>query len=391
MVSFVFLFIISTFLILSYGFNWVANRCRIPAVLLLIGTGLLIRISCASWIAAHVHEIMVALKILGALGLMIIVLDGALRVDFLPQKSEFFIRAGVFLAVVFFTTTAILAVFFRWFFHSPLHNAVVYAIPLSIISSAIAIPSAVHLSPCKQEFIIFESTICDVIGIFLFNYLIEYEPSLLGFFGKCVLDVLVGIPAMGIFVMTILYFLSLNRASIKMIPFIALIVVGYVGLHIFHLPALFAILMVGVVLNNIPLVSKHIWFPCNIQNLIPEIPGIKTFVAEISFLVRTLFFIILGLTIPVERFLHNDVFAWAGGIYVLILLARFASLVLIKRTSDLDILWIAPRGLITIGLYFLIPENLHIQSFSDAIVYAVVIFSSLGMIPATLMRDKGQS
>ena len=44
-------------------------------------------------------------------------------------------------------------------------NSVIYSIPLSIISSAVAIPSAASLLKHQKEFVIYESTFSDILGV----------------------------------------------------------------------------------------------------------------------------------------------------------------------------------------------------------------------------------
>jgi potassium/hydrogen antiporter len=48
--------------------------------------------------------------------------------------------------------------------------ALLNAIPLAVISSAIAIPSARNLSPVNREFITYESSLSDIFGVLLFNF-----------------------------------------------------------------------------------------------------------------------------------------------------------------------------------------------------------------------------
>jgi hypothetical protein len=48
-------------------------------------------------------------------------------------------------------------------------DAFFYAIPLSVVSSAIVIPSVHTLIPAKKEFMILEATLSDIFGIMLFE------------------------------------------------------------------------------------------------------------------------------------------------------------------------------------------------------------------------------
>ena len=50
-------------------------------------------------------------------------------------------------------------------------SAIVYATPLSILSSAIIIPSVGNLTQEKKEFHVYESTFSDILGIMQFYFL----------------------------------------------------------------------------------------------------------------------------------------------------------------------------------------------------------------------------
>ena len=78
---------------------------------------------------------------------------------------RFFSLALTSLAISFFIRLLIPGVEFI--------QALVYALPLSIMSSAIIIPSVANLSNYKKEFLIYESTFSDILGIMVFYMIIE--------------------------------------------------------------------------------------------------------------------------------------------------------------------------------------------------------------------------
>ena len=53
----------------------------------------------------------------------------------------------------------------------PLKLALASAIPIGIISSAIAIPSAKNLLNNEKEFITYESSLSDIFGVIFFNFI----------------------------------------------------------------------------------------------------------------------------------------------------------------------------------------------------------------------------
>src|SRR6201999_1299095 len=58
----------------------------------------------------------------------------------------------------------------HYWLHEGMINCIVYAIPLSIMSSSIVIPSLHHLTETKQEFLVYEASFSDILGILVFNY-----------------------------------------------------------------------------------------------------------------------------------------------------------------------------------------------------------------------------
>jgi Kef-type K+ transport system membrane component KefB len=60
----------------------------------------------------------------------------------------------------------------------PVIKCIVYAVPLSIMSSSIVIPSLHPLTRAKKEFLIYEASFSDILGIMIFNYFVaDGNPS----------------------------------------------------------------------------------------------------------------------------------------------------------------------------------------------------------------------
>ena len=79
-----------------------------------------------------------------------------------------------------------------------IEKAWIYATPLSILSSAIIIPSVTALNPIKREFHIYESTFSDILGIIVFYYLTgqlgdagDHGGGLVGYGGNVLLTIVV--------------------------------------------------------------------------------------------------------------------------------------------------------------------------------------------------------
>ena len=108
---------------------------------------------------------------------------------------------------------------------------------------------------------------------------------------------------------------------------------------------------------------------------------------ETAFVVRTFFFVIFGLTITLSTLLSPQV----ALISVLIMISIYAIRFLILRVgigADFSPqVFIAPRGLITILLFYAIPKDAEIAAFNPAILLFIIIGTSLIMTFA-LIFDK---
>ena len=91
--------------------------------------------------------------------------------------------------------------------------AVLFAIPLSIISSAVAIPSATGLIDHEREFVIYESTFSDILGIMIFNYALRQYESKQALIGADPL-VSLGLQIIGVIVISLL----ITYVLFKLIP-----------------------------------------------------------------------------------------------------------------------------------------------------------------------------
>src|SRR5690606_17725467 len=149
----------------------ISRKTNIPSVLLLIATG--IGIKYLSSYYGYVHQDVEKLvKVLGAVGVIMIVLEAALDLDIHRGKFKL-IRISFFSALFIFIISAFgIGFLIMAWLQEPFDKAFLYAVPLSIISSAIVIPSTGHLPEEKKEFIIYESSLSDIIGIMVFNYVL---------------------------------------------------------------------------------------------------------------------------------------------------------------------------------------------------------------------------
>src|SRR5271156_592137 len=169
--NYIVLIAFSMIILISHFFNLISRILRIPSVLLLIGFGILLKYGSV-YFEVDIFNVNNYLDLLGTIGLILIVLEGAS--DLKITRHNFPIVKGSFSAasVMLLTSTTAIAILFHLWVKVDLRTALVNAIPLGVISSAIAIPTVVNFTKHKKEFLTYESIFSDILGITFFNFMI---------------------------------------------------------------------------------------------------------------------------------------------------------------------------------------------------------------------------
>ncbi|MCB0636594.1 MAG: cation:proton antiporter, partial [Lewinella sp.] len=180
----------SVIIILSFLFSELARKTNIPSVLMLIVLGIGIKFGLDALGLVNIKWTSI-LEVLGIIGLIMIVLEAALELELKPEKYVPIAKA-LFIALIGLLASAWVAalILYQFIPEMTMRTAWLYATPLSILSSAIIIPSVTGLKNHKREFHVYESTFSDILGIMLFYFLTgqidaaEHSSGLLGFGGS---------------------------------------------------------------------------------------------------------------------------------------------------------------------------------------------------------------
>jgi NhaP-type Na+/H+ or K+/H+ antiporter len=117
----------------------------------------------------------------------------------------------------------------------------------------------------------------------------------------------------------------------------------------------------------------------------------RSITAETSFLIRTFFFILFGYSINLQVLILPDVWQLGSLIILILLFARFLYLRLILKTNLFPELFLMPRGLVTILLFYSIPMEKSLGSFNSGILFFVVAVSSLLMMIGLLLFKENKA
>lgn len=373
---------ISIIIIASYFFNQFSKKTNIPSVLLLIGLGVGFQELLNFYDINLERGIMEALELLGVVGLIMIVLEAALDLKLTKEKKPLLIKSFLVALLSLIATSIGIAYLLKYFFFDDFYTALIYAVPLSILSSAIIIPSVGNLSGSKKEFMIYESTFSDILGIMFFYFLLgsAETATTAGVVWEVSSSILITIALSIIISYSLVLLLQKLTTKVKLFFLIAVLVLLYSTGKMFHLSSLLIIMVFGLVLSN-----HTIFFRGKLKKLIDEtalkhiLEDFHVVTMESAFVVRTFFFVIFGMTLDFSGL--TDVLALITSLTILVLtyVVRYILLksIVVKNISPQ--VWIAPRGLITVLLFFSIPDEWKNDAFSDAILLIVIIATSVLM------------
>lgn len=377
---------ICSLLLLAYVFDITSPFTKIPSVILLLLLGWGVR-QATDFFTIQVPGLDELLPALGTIGLIMIVLEGSLDIQ-LSRSKNLVIRKSILFAVLPMLALAFLLAFvFQHFGQTTYRIGLLNAIPFCVISSAIAIPSVSNLSGFNKEFIIYESSLSDIFGILFFNFIALNEFinafAFIDFTLQLVIIIIVSLVSM----LGLSFLLSRIKHHISYAPIILLIFLIYFISKVFHLPGLIFIMVFGLFLGNLDKFSRFKGFEkLRPEKLGREVKKFKDINTEATFLIRALFFLLFGFMMKGTEILNLSTLPWAVAIVTTILIVRWVILRLAKLPTS-PLLYIAPRGLITILLFLtLLPEQ-SIPMVNKSLIIQTIILSALVMMFG-LMNDR---
>lgn len=382
----------SLVVILSYFFNIIAKRTNIPSVLLLIILGILIKQGLHYVGLERIPYLPLLLELLGTIGLIFIVLEAALDLELSKEKWPIIWKSFTIALLSLLVSSFGIA----WFIHSFLIDnwlySLEYAIPLAIMSSAIVIPSVGGLAGEQKEFMIYESTFSDILGIMFFYLLIQNADteSSAAVIGSVLFNILATVGLSLIICYALIFVLQKINSGAKLFLTIAVLILLYGTGKIYHLSPLILILAFGLMLNN-----HQLFWRGRLAKFIEDLKikriqnDFHLLTVESAFVIRTFFFVIFGFSIVVSSLYNIEVVFYSLVIVLILYAVRLIWLAVFKSLPVFPLLYIAPRGLITILLFFGIPDEAQSENFDNSIVLFVVITTSLIMTISLIQNGIG--
>jgi len=393
------LFVFPLLIVFSYLFDRFARKTKFPAVILLMFTGILFRLLSSAYGFNQLGFLDDLIPVLGTVGLILIVLEGALELKISKEKLPLLLKGFIAALVILLLNIAALQWVFSSLFEMSAQVAVLSAIPLAIISSAVAIPSAGGLLDKEREFVVYESTFSDILGIMIFNYALrqfEVGEGLLNISSLvALLFQIIGVVVISIGITYILFkLLRQIEHHVKFFLILALLILVYAFGKLFHLPALVTIFIFGIFLSNVKrLLPRFLKNYLDLDHTEKELHEFHLLTAESTFLVRTFFFLFFGFSIQLSTF--NSIQPLIYGVIIILIMLALRYLYFSATTVQIKpspLIYLSPRGLISILLFLQLKDisfvDLSLSPIDERVLLIVILGTMLVMLLGTLKKFK---
>ncbi len=386
--------VLSVIIIVSHFFNVISSKTNVPSVimLLILGIGIKSVLDMAGYGASlGAIDRLGILPIIGTMGLILIVLEAALDLKLTKDKWPVIWRSFMVALLSLAATSTAVAYILEYLLFIDLFQAFLYAMPLSIMSSAIVIPSVANLKKENKEFMIYESTFSDILGIMAFYFMLgnnDGESAGMVAFGvtsNIILTVILSILISG----ALVWVFQKITTHVKLFLVIAILMLLYAIGKLAHFSSLVLILTFGLMLNNPELFFRgKLSGMVKVGNLKPLLRDFHIITLESAFVLRTFFFVIFGLTISLSSLLSIKVLLVSLSVIAATYLLRYIMIRIFKNEGMNPLLYITPRGLITVLLFFSIPAEYLSDDFDSGILLFAIIATSLIMTSAFISNGR---
>lgn len=377
--------IASVFLLLAFAVERIGPRVGLPSVIVLVVLGLLAKPLLAR-AGYRLEGLDVMVPIIGAIGLILIVLEGALDIEIRRDRLRLAGAALVQAVAGFLLCAAVLAGLAIAVLPMTPVQSLVLAVPFAVISSAVAIPSSRFLPPAGREFVVYESSISDILGVLVFFAVLNSGGTLGGVLYGLVGGSLLSLVLAIVCAVGLVLVLMRVEGHIRFVPLLAGLFGLYAAGKLMHLSPLIMVLFLGLLLNN----PRFIMRLPGLRGAMDEsyeatLSEFKVLVQELTFAVRGFFFILLGYWTDLSDL--ASIRAWAGAVLVLAvvyggrrLLLRFSG-----QEAARSLQWLAPRGLITVLLFLEARQVLNLPGYINGVVI-IVVLASTALVTLARMR-----
>lgn len=377
-------------LVVAFTANRLFSWTRVPDVIVLMAAGVVLGPVLHLAKPAQFVEITHAF---GTLALLLILFEGGLELN-IRETIRHFPGGFVFGILSYGLTFVMIGLVAHFGLRLSYLNSALVGAVLGCTSSTVILPVLQQLGtrePVKVVLLI-ESTLGDVLGVLTVGLLLDVRSGATTGGGDAMraLAVQILIPLGAAFVVGFAWSRLLPHLTDQrfwQVLTFAIVLLIYSVTESLHGNGLLAVLGFGLTLSNLPAQKNSVtesgfWF----QPRIAPHEKILSFHSELSFLVRTFFFVMIGVVVELSGL--GLLWIVIPGILAAIFLSRWLA-VQTSRWSWSDVrpderelmTWIFPRGLITIVLALQVLEVVDTGlSFLSGLAFVAILFTNLLVI-----------
>jgi cell volume regulation protein A len=380
--------LVGALLILAFVANRVFRLTRIPDVVVLMALGVLLGPGLGLFNLASLSK---ATNLLGTLAIILVLFEGGLELDLRDTLRHF--PGGLLLACVAFSfSLGLVALIVSKGLGLPLTTGLLVGAVLGCTSSTVVLPVLQQMEaeePVKATLTL-EASLGDVLAVLTVSLLLGLkgggDPIAIGLahgvltqVGVALLFAVTG----GILWSRLLPVLSEQRFW-QVLTF-SIVLVLYAGMEALGANGLIAVLGFGMTLSNFPGVDPRSALAQSIDPVDSQ-QALLTFHSELAFLVRTFFFVLIGAVAELGSFRQHPLLM--AGTVAALFLARWLAVQASAwswrgfdaRGRDV-ILWMLPRGLITVVLAIEVAQARGSEvSFLPGLAFAVILATNLMVV-----------
>lgn len=384
-------FMIGAVLILGYITSQIFERTKFPDVIILMFIGMLL--GPILKIVSVTGPISALAPYIGILALIIILFDGGLNLNLFKVLTSLTKAAG-FTVTVFSFTVLFLGFLMHFFFGWTYLEGLLLGAVVGGTSSAIVIPIISKLSmneDCKV-ILSLESALTDALCVIVSIALIEIISlgtvnlrNIAGSLASAFSTAGVIAVVFAIFWIGIINKLKQVGYSITL----AVVFILYSIVELVKGNGAIAVLVFALLLSNFNELAKRL----KVKGEFTLDTTLRAFQVEVSFFVRTFFFIFIGLMFNIDV-LNSTVLIMAEIVFVILIIARILGVKALIMTDkniapfEKSLISMMPRGLAAAVLALMpLSAGIEIQYFAE-IVFSIIILTNLATTFGVFMIER---
>jgi potassium/hydrogen antiporter len=383
-------------LMLAFLANRVFRVTRVPDVLVLMALGLVLGPVLGLVNPANLSS---TTNVLGALAIILVLFEGGLELD-LRRTLRHFAGSLVLSVLAYGFSIALVGLIVHKGLGMPLTTALAVGAVLGCTSSTVVLPVLQQLGarePVKVTLML-EASWGDVLAVLTVGLLLGVG-SQGGAVARHLLQAVltqVGVAvvfatAAGILWSRLLPVLS--DARFWQVMTFSIVLVLYAGTEALGASGLIAVLAFGLTLANFPGIDPRLRLAEEEAFSFQSQESLLSFHSELAFLVRSFFFVLIGAIADLGSFRGHTMLI--AGVLGALFAARWLALQL-SRLVFQDVaakerelmLWIMPRGLITVVLALQVAAARSEVSFLSALAFAVILVTNLMVVVGSLRASR---